>query len=62
MGESYVLKASFLNSSSFTRVTLLEQPSLVNKQEKKKKKMFPGFGWSETRRSKFEPIFSDKVH
>ena len=25
-------------------------------------KMFPGFGWIETRRSKFGPIFSDKVH
>ena len=41
MGESYVLKASFLNSSSFTRVTLLEQPSLVNKQEKKEEKNVP---------------------
>ena len=41
MGESYVLKASFLNSSSFTRVTLLEQPSLVNKQDKKEEKNVP---------------------
>ena len=25
-------------------------------------KMFPGYGWIETRRSKFWPIFSNKVH
>ena len=25
-------------------------------------KMFPGFGWIETQRSKFGPIFSNKVH
>ena len=25
-------------------------------------KMFPGFGWIETQRTKFGPIFNNKVH
>ena len=33
---------------------------MVNKQGQKRK--IPGFGYSENQKSKFEPIFSNKVH
>ena len=44
----------------FCRVTSLEQLSLA--EFKTAIKMFRGFGWIETQRSKFWPIFRNKVH